>query len=70
VGFPHDGVAIDDDRDAAVRVHRPERGRVQAAEGAADLDVAVRDAQLAHEPHDLLQVERTFAAVDGEHAQG
>src|SRR5690242_19335648 len=67
VRFPYGGFAVDDDGHAGVRVHAAERGLIEAAEGAALLDVTVREAKLAHEPHDLLHVERTLAAVDGEH---
>src|ERR1043166_5545338 len=69
VRFPQRGLAVDDDRQAAVRVHGAELCRVEPAEGTADFDMTVREAQLAHEPHDLLHVERTLAAVDGEHDQ-
>jgi hypothetical protein len=58
---------IVDDRNAAVRVHRPELGRVEAAEPAAGLDVAMRQRKLADEPHDLLQVERAAPSPDREH---
>src|ERR1043166_732841 len=69
VGFPHRRLAVDNHGHAAVRVHGAERGCVEPAEGAAQFNMTVREAQLAHEPHDLLHVERTLAAVDGEHDQ-
>ena len=57
VRFPYDGIAIPDHGDAAMRIHRKEVRRIEPAEGAAGVDMLVRQFELADQPHDLLDVE-------------
>src|SRR3979490_2674958 len=64
VRLPHDHAVIVDDRDATVRIHGPELGRIEAAELTAGFDMPMFKPQLANQPHDLLQVEGTAPSPD------
>jgi hypothetical protein len=65
--FPHDRAVIVDDRNATMRVHGRELGRIEVAESTAGFDVPMFKPQLAHQPHDLLQVEGTAPSPDRQH---
>jgi len=67
VRLPHDHAVIVDDRDATVRIHGPELGRIEPAELTAGCDVPMFKPQLAHQPHNLLQVEGTAPSPDRQH---
>ena len=57
VGFPHRGIAIPDDGNAAVRVHRQESRRIEPAKRTAGVNLLVREFEFADQPHDFLDVE-------------
>jgi len=50
-----------------MRVHGRELGRIEAAESTASFDMPMFKAQLANQPHDLLQVEGTAPSPDRQH---
>ena len=55
--FPHDGVAIRDHGNAAVRVHRQKCRRIEPAGRTAGVDMLMRKIEFADQPHHLLDVE-------------
>jgi hypothetical protein len=67
VRLPYDHAVIVDHRDATVRIHGPELGRIEAAELTAGFDMPMFKPQLANQPHDLLQVEGTAPSPDRQH---
>ena len=67
VRLPHDHAVIVDDRDATVRIHGPELGRIEAAELTAGFDMPMFKPQFANQPQDLLQVEGTAPPPDRQH---
>ena len=62
----HDAVVLDR-RDPAVGVQRAIGVGVEAAEGAARVDPLMRQTELPHGPHHLLDVDRVGATPDPEH---
>jgi hypothetical protein len=67
--FPNDRAIVVDDGNAAMWVHCPEFGRVEAAEPTAGFDVPMFNAQLADQPHDFLEVERAPPSPDCQHVK-
>jgi hypothetical protein len=55
--FPYAGAVVVDDRNATMRVHRPEFERIETSKLTAGFDMPVLDLELANQPHDLLEVE-------------
>src|SRR5262249_6749850 len=64
VGFPHRGVAVANDRNAAMGIHGEKSRIIEPAEAAAAIDMLVRQFQLADQPHHLLAVERAAPLPD------
>src|SRR5690606_11834349 len=70
----HDGVALPEDEsiildhwDQPVRVELAEFRRVEAAKRSAGIDPLMRQAELAHRPHDRLDVARRLSTPDLQH---
>jgi hypothetical protein len=57
VRFPDDRVIVADHRDPAMRIHRQEIRRIEPAKTAAGVDMLMGEAQLANQPHHLLDIE-------------
>ena len=67
VRLPDHRAAVVDHRHAAVRVHGGEFRRIEPAEPAAELNMFMRQRELAHQPHDFLGVERAHPPEDFQH---
>ena len=65
--FPDDRSVIVDDGDAAVWVHRAKFRRIETAVSTAQFHVFIHEAELADEPHHLLDIEGALGAIDGQH---
>jgi hypothetical protein len=55
-------------RHAAVRIHHEEIRQVEPAEFAAGVDMLMSKIELADQPHDFLDIERTAPSPDFQHA--